>query len=152
MACDGVDTSFITFIRYGRTHELDRFGSPAEVNILRKVPPYASLQEADKAMHVGPGKTFVVVAGTGGADGESLRSAKVARTNDPWWSVTWSKARDRVQPEATRQLLKVGEAGGAGAFFCSFHVEGDPALARCYYKDVKGRLVDSFYVRSSNGG
>mmetsp|Transcript_78340 Transcript_78340/g.181748 ORF Transcript_78340/g.181748 Transcript_78340/m.181748 type:complete len:80 (+) Transcript_78340:135-374(+) len=34
-----------------------------------------------------------------------------------------------------------------GAFFCRFHVHGDPSLARCYYKDMAGHVADDFYLR-----
>eukprot|EP00930_Biecheleria_cincta_P100645 TRINITY_DN92256_c0_g1_i1.p1 TRINITY_DN92256_c0_g1~~TRINITY_DN92256_c0_g1_i1.p1 ORF type:complete len:530 (-),score=59.47 TRINITY_DN92256_c0_g1_i1:243-1757(-) len=34
-----------------------------------------------------------------------------------------------------------------GAFFCRFHVNGDPGLAKCYFKAVSGIVSDSFYLR-----
>jgi len=39
---------------------------------------------------------------------------------------------------------------GHGAFFCRFHVEGDPDLARCFFKDIAGNVADDFYLRRKN--
>jgi len=52
--------------------------------------------------------------------------------------------------------LGVGEAAipskhmsgvGHGAFFCRFHVAGDPDLAHCFFKDIAGHMADDFYLR-----
>jgi len=34
-----------------------------------------------------------------------------------------------------------------GAFFCTFHVHGDPHLAHCFFKDTFGRVADDFFLR-----
>jgi len=33
-----------------------------------------------------------------------------------------------------------------GAFFCTFHVHGDPSLAHCYFKDTRGSVQDDFFL------
>ena len=38
-----------------------------------------------------------------------------------------------------------------GALFCSFHVDGQPNKAHCYFKDVSGKVPDSFNVTSFLG-
>jgi hypothetical protein len=35
-----------------------------------------------------------------------------------------------------------------GALFVRFHVDGDPKKATAYFKDVRGRVLDSFTLRT----
>lgn len=45
-----------------------------------------------------------------------------------------------------------GSGPSHGAFFCHFHVQGNPGLARCFYKDVEGRIANDFFMRRPLAG
>lgn len=123
---------------YGRTHEVDHL-SENSVRVSRQVPKGSS---AENAIQVGGGRSFVVVNGLGGG---SVRGLAEERVSDPWWAASWGGGR--ILQDVAGFGPGAPEAS-FGVFFCTFHVNGDPQLARCYMKDVLGRLVDEFYVRS----
>ena len=72
------------------------------------------------------GKSIVVVSGLGG------KSARSLKHDGYWWA---AKANAST---GTR----------AGALFCSYRVDGDPRKARCYFKDIKGNVLDEFTLKS----
>jgi hypothetical protein len=76
------------------------------------------------------GKTVGFVSGLGG---HSIRVADKILEKDPWWASISTLERD----------------ADYGALFCSFHVDGRPELARCYYKDIRGRVIDRFELLSA---
>jgi len=60
--------------------------------------------------------------------------------DDTWWSSQY----------ASNRWMKSGVVqsgtGTYGALFIRFYVDGDPKKALAYFKDVNGRIVDSFTV------
>ena len=85
-----------------------------------------ALQRDDPATPDDEGRTFVVVSGLGG------HSVRQQQTGGPWWACVATKDKG-ARP---------------GALFAEFHHQGDPRLARFYFKDVEGRVVDEFVVRA----
>jgi len=130
---------------YGRTHQLSEIGA-AFVNVTKRVPKGSS---ASNPIEVGSGKTFVVLNGMGG---KSIRRFDADLATNPWWAATWGDKGDTARSLIAQDVanFKDGADPTYGVFFCEYHVQGNPRLARCYMKDVLGRLVDEFYVRSTN--
>lgn len=88
------------------------------------------------ALTLAPGKTFVFVSGLGG---HSVREFDAELHGaDTWWSSYYTK--DAWLMNGTPK----SGGGTHGALFVRFHVDGDPRKAKAYFKDVNGRLVDSF--------
>ena len=69
---------------------------------------------------------LMFVSGIGG------KSVRRQRRDDPWWASVYTSDQE----------------GRPGALFGVFHCDGDPAKARFYFKDIDGRVVDAFTVRS----
>mmetsp|Transcript_17290 Transcript_17290/g.52039 ORF Transcript_17290/g.52039 Transcript_17290/m.52039 type:complete len:476 (+) Transcript_17290:49-1476(+) len=110
---------------YTRTHEVDRLAPSApHVHVSRRVE---SGSGAAGAGLLRDGHSMIVFTDSSGTDGLS--------------------ADEAVQPSAAGGMALYHH----GAFFCRFHVEGDPALARCYFKDTAGEVADDFYLRRSAG-
>jgi hypothetical protein len=127
---------------YARTHELDQI-SEGNIRISRQVPKGSS---PSNAIRVGQGSSFVVMNGLGGG---SVRRLKKERVADPWWAATWGGSDHSLIPQGVDNFGQHSPDPTHGVFFCTYHVMGDPRLARCHMKDVLGRLVDEFYVRST---
>ena len=77
-------------------------------------------------LELSEGRTFVFVSGLGG---RSIRSQ--SREGD-WWA----------------SIYTATQGARHGALFASFNGEDDPSLARFYFKNVVGQIVDEFWVRS----
>jgi hypothetical protein len=91
------------------------------------------------SLTVSPGRTFVFVSGLGG---NSVRDYDAAsHSDDTWWAAQY----------AANRWLKSGAVqsgtGTYGATFIRFHVDGNPRLARGYFKDVNGRIADEFTIQ-----
>ena len=84
------------------------------------------LAKDDPATPADEGRTFVVVSGLGG------HSVREQKRGGPWWASVWTKDK----------------GGKPGALFAQLGHQGDPKLARFYFKDVSGKLVDEFLVRA----
>lgn len=84
-------------------------------------------------LNIGPGKSFAVVNGLGG---DSIRSWEDHLERKPWWAANAAQDND----------------ANYGALLCTFHVHKDPALARCKFQDISGKIWDEFYVRTSTAG
>eukprot|EP00928_Gymnodinium_smaydae_P034490 TRINITY_DN24424_c0_g1_i1.p1 TRINITY_DN24424_c0_g1~~TRINITY_DN24424_c0_g1_i1.p1 ORF type:complete len:500 (-),score=42.91 TRINITY_DN24424_c0_g1_i1:101-1600(-) len=123
---------------YGRTHELSMIGSQTR-RVSRKVFPGSG---PDSSLIVGNGTTFAVITGLGGG---TLESGDQALLQDAVWAATWDNSKYLAPGQEVH--LDPADNIDFGAFFCTFHVNGDPRLARCYFKDIQGRVVDDFYVR-----
>lgn len=87
-----------------------------------------------------PGQSFVFVSGLGGVGMRAYDSA--GHDDDTWWAAQY--ASNRWLKSGTLQTAGVGTYG---ALFVRFHVDGDPRLARGYFKDVNGRIADEFTIR-----
>jgi len=86
-------------------------------------------------LRVQKGSTFVFVSGLGG---HSIRNQDRCLPitfpygcNGEWASIYTSD-----------------QGANYGALFCSFHVDGQPNKARCYFKDIDGTIPDEFTVIS----
>ena len=83
---------------------------------------------------VGAGKTFAVVAGTGG---HSIRKQlRCLPTTYPYGcNHEWAK------------IYTEDQGATFGALFLTFNVDGDPYKARGYFKTVKNEIADSFEIQ-----
>ncbi|MGH3714543.1 MAG: carbohydrate-binding protein [Micromonosporaceae bacterium] len=97
----------------------------------------ASCGDANK-LCVGPGRSFVLYSGLGG---RSIRDQeRCLPTSFPYGcNQEWAKAYTSSQ------------GAKDGALFMTFHVDGDPNLARGYFKNTAGGVVDEFTVTTGDG-
>lgn len=94
---------------------------------------------AHDLINIGPGRTFAFVSGLGGV---GLRAFSTTyHNNDTWWSSYYTS--DRWMRHGVMQ----SGTGNYGALFIRFYVDGDPKKASAYFKDVSGRIVDTFTMR-----
>jgi uncharacterized repeat protein (TIGR02543 family) len=75
------------------------------------------------------GRSFVFVSGLGG------KSTRSQQEDGDWWASVYTR----------------DQGAEFGALFGEFGHGGDPRMARFYFKDVTGAVVDEFLVRSSVG-
>ena len=76
------------------------------------------------------GHTFAAVIGMGG---HSIRGVDAGLDTNPWWANTYNSTN----------------GGQYGALFGKFNYNGDPTLAKFYFKDINNVTRDIFYVRRS---
>lgn len=74
-----------------------------------------------------PGKSFAFVSGMGG------HSIRPQLLSGAWWASIYTSTQD----------------ADFGALFCTFNADGRPDVAICYFKDIRGRITDSFELRSN---
>lgn len=84
-------------------------------------------------LRVAPGSTFVFVSGLGG---NSIRNQdRCLPTSFPYGcNGEWAS------------IYTSDQGAKYGALFIEFHVDGDPAKARGYFKNIAGEIVDSFTI------
>lgn len=75
------------------------------------------------------GETFSFVSGLAG---KSMRKPKDKFVNNPWWAAVYSTDQD----------------ANFGALFCTLNQDGKKGKGYCYFKDIEGRVADSFHVVS----
>ena len=94
-----------------------------------------SLWTAPDDLRVGTGSTFVFVSGLAGRDirnqDRCLPTTPPYGCNGEWASVYTSD-----------------QFANFGALFIEFHVDGDPAKAAGYFKNIDGTTIDSFTITS----
>ena len=87
-------------------------------------------------LEIAPGKSFVVVSGLGGGGrkkrGGTSFSAQYRRPTDPWWASVYT----------------ADQKAKNGALFCEFNKNGVPRHAECYFKNIKGKIIDQFTITS----
>ncbi len=108
---------------YGRTHLL----SSMENQVMASTSDTLVLVKDDPATIEDEGRSFVAVSGLGG------RGINAQRNFDPLWASVYSRNQD----------------ANPGALFGVFNYNGQSDLARFYFKDIDGNIVDSFYVHST---
>lgn len=86
-------------------------------------------------LRVAPGSSFVFVSGLGGAS--ERKQARCKPSTPPYgcggiWGSVYTTDQD----------------ADPGVLFIDFNVDGDPRKARGYFKNIKGRVVDTFTVVS----
>jgi hypothetical protein len=110
---------------YSRTHLM---ASLEDQTVASRDEPLV-LSADDPATPVDEGRTFAFVSGLGG---KSIRDQE--RDGD-WWASVYTSDQD-ARP---------------GALFGVFNVDGNPRLARFYFKNIDGEIVDEFIVESALG-
>jgi hypothetical protein len=108
---------------YSRTHLMADF----EKQVVASTGSPLLLAADDPATPEDEGRSFAFVSGLGG---HSIRNQE---TGGPWWASVYTS----------------DQGARPGALFGIFNYEGDPNLARFYFKDIGGRVVDDFFVTSS---
>jgi hypothetical protein len=91
-------------------------------------------------MELGTGKTFVFVSGLGGNSVRAFDDA--SHDDDTWWSSYYTSDEWKMNG-----VVQSG-TGTHGALFIRFNVNGDPKQATAYFKDINGRLVDTFAIQA----
>ena len=83
---------------------------------------------------VGPNRSFHILSGAGGYE---IRSQERCLPTTPPYGCKgeWAK------------LYTLSQGGKYGATFVTFNVDGNPKLARGYFKDISGTVVDQFEIR-----
>jgi hypothetical protein len=110
---------------YSRTHLLASFASQAIASTSEPL----RLSADDAATVADEGRSFAFVSGLGG---QSIRDQE--RTG-PWWA----------------SIYTATQGAASGALFAVFNHQGNPRLARFYFKDIEGNIVDDFLVESAVG-
>jgi hypothetical protein len=110
---------------YSRTHLL----SSMELQTIASTAQLLVLTPDEPVTPADEGRSFDFVSGLGG---ESIRDQN---TFGDWFASVYT----------------LNQGARYGALFAVFHVKGDPRLARFYFKDVDGRVIDDFSVRSRVG-
>lgn len=108
---------------YGRTRTLTNM-------VERTVDPTCPTADA---LCVGPGRTFVFYSGLGGRsvrEQERCFPAEFPYGCEGEWARIYTATQDATY----------------GALFMTFHIDGDPAKAEGYFKNIDGQVVDSFTV------
>jgi len=75
------------------------------------------------------GTTIVVVNGLGG---HSIRNTDPSLVALPFWAATFSESNN----------------ANFGALFCKYNLNGNATRAYCYFKDIYGKIPDSFELIS----
>jgi len=110
---------------YSRTHLLSR----VQTQTVASTGEPLVLEGDDPGTPADEGRSFVFVSGLGG---RSIRSQSLS---GPWWASVYTST----------------QGARPGALFGVFHHQGDPRLARFYFKNVDGAVVDDFLVESTLG-
>jgi len=116
---------------YGRTLTLTNLGVPSAGH---------GATGLHGSLELGLGRTFVFVSGLAGVGVRPYDSG--LHDDDTWWSSQY--ASNRWMKDG---IVQSG-VGTYGALFVRFYVDGDPKKALAYFKDINGRIVDSFTVRA----
>jgi predicted phosphodiesterase len=109
---------------YSRTHLL----SNMQLQTIASTGPLL-LRGDDEPTPEDEGRSFAFVSGLGG---QSIRDQEVF---GDWFARVYTST----------------QGARPGALFGIFHVDADPRMARFYFKDVDGNVIDAFRVRSEVG-
>ncbi len=112
---------------YSRTYEMSSFQNQKISSTNNTI----NLVADDPATSSDEGRSFAFVSGIGG---KSLRDAESGLEKNPWWA----------------SVYHTGNGSQHGALFGEFNYNGDQNLAHFYFKDIDGKIVDDFFVRSKN--
>jgi predicted phosphodiesterase len=107
---------------YSRTHLL----SSCQNQTVASTSDTLALSADDPATPEDEGKTFVFVSGLGG---KSIRDQELA---GDWWASIYTST----------------QGAKYGALFGVFNYQGRKGLAKFYFKNIDGAVVDEFYVTS----
>jgi hypothetical protein len=91
-------------------------------------------------VHVGAGRTFVVVSGLGG---HSERSRTLDHELDSWWASIYANDYQQLNGAHTGNLTAIDP----GALFIDFHADGDRQKAHAFFKTITGTIADDFDIQ-----
>lgn len=92
-------------------------------------------------MQLGAGRNFVLVSGLAGVGIRDYEAA--SHDDDTWWASYY--ASNRWLKNGVQQPSPYASYG---ALFIRFNVGGDPKRAQGYFKDVNGRISDTFVIQA----
>jgi len=95
---------------------------------------------APDILEVAPGRTFVFVSGLAG---NSVRAFDTNTHNDDTWWASYTTS-DRWFRNGVMQ----SGGGTHGALFIRFNVNENPRQATGYFKEITGRVVDTFTINA----
>jgi hypothetical protein len=117
---------------YSRTHLL----SSAMLQTVASTDNTLVLSRDDPATPADEGRSFVFVAGLGG---QSIRNQERCLPTTPPYGCNGEWA----------SIYTSDQLANYGALFATFNYDGDPSLARFYFKDINGLVPDEFFVRAA---
>lgn len=88
-------------------------------------------------INLGPQSSFVFVSGLAGV---GIRAFQTSHNTDTWWASYYTS--DRWYKNGVTQ----SGVGNYGALFVRFYTDGVANKASAYFKDLSGRIVDSFTI------
>jgi hypothetical protein len=107
---------------YSRTHLL----SSMQSQVVASTSETLAVRRDDPSSSADEGASIAIVSGLGG------RSIRDQHVSGDWFASVYTSTQNAT----------------FGALFGIFNYQGDPTLARFYFKNIAGVVVDSFYVRS----
>ena len=117
---------------YGRTHPLSNLVTQE----IASQEDMFEISRDDLTTNEDEGVTFVFHNGLGG---DSISSQNRCLPTAPPFGCQGEWA----------SIYSEDQNANYGALFGQFHYEGDPCLARFYFKDIDGNIVDEFFVEST---
>lgn len=110
---------------YCRTYEMSSFQN----QVIANTDATIILKNDELATSADEGRSFSFVSGLGG---NSVREAQAGLELNPWWASAYYN----------------GNGGQYGALFGVFNYNGDPVMARFYFKDIDGKEIDNFFAKT----
>mmetsp|Transcript_136690 Transcript_136690/g.237330 ORF Transcript_136690/g.237330 Transcript_136690/m.237330 type:complete len:725 (-) Transcript_136690:215-2389(-) len=126
---------------YSRTHMMSNYSCP-------------SVASFDNPLELSPGRSFHVVAGTGGAELHSFVEQYQNVYSEVWKTPPKGKPYRRVDAKTNLQKVPpyfakaVGLDMGlrSGYLVCTYNVDGHLHKAVCNFKDVYGHVYETFHI------
>ncbi len=98
-----------------------------------------SIASTSNDLEISRGYTFVFVSGLGGGAskerGLNKFSSQYRTPTDPWWASVYTADQGAIN----------------GALFCEFNKGGVSNKALCYFKNIRGEVIDEFTLKSGLG-
>lgn len=113
---------------YARTYALTAVGDRGN--------RHGAVGAADELI-LGPGRTFVVVSGLGGA---SLRVWTSEHQQDSWWASIYAGNYQVINGTVLGHSPQIDY----GVLFITYGANGDPSQASAYFKTTHGQVADHF--------
>jgi predicted phosphodiesterase len=117
------------FIGTGHSHSYSR-------THLLKSMKNQKIASTSNNLEIRKGRSFAFVSGLGGGTSVVRRankfSAQYRRPTDPWWASVYTSDNDSTN----------------GALFCEFNKRGVSNKAACYFKNIRGEVIDQFTITS----
>lgn len=91
-----------------------------------------SIASSNNTLELDLGASFAFVSGLGG---KSIRSQDSSIASLPYWASVYTS----------------DQSANYGALFCQFYYDSDPRKAYCYFKDIDGDTIDTFFIQNKIG-